>query len=169
MDNNNFEHQFKQNLQASTVQPTSPVSQPSKLPLVIIIALSAVLLVESIALTITLTNYFSIINEEPVEQPPLAVEIPGSDGYFLYDQNDELVAMNVTCASNNGAYFVFDSDKNYKEYDTSNTLASSGTYSIANSFIVTLSGDNNRKLYHDGSNLAEGDTVYSCTVNSTDK
>lgn len=169
MNNDNFEQQFKQNIQNATAHSVAPPSQPSKLPMVIIAALSIVLVVESIALTITLINYFAITSSEKISDnyQPIAVESPNTGNSYIYDQDDNIIAMSATCTNENGASFVLDTQKNFKEYSASGSLTNSGTYSMSNGFIVSLSGDSKRNLYFENTVLAEGDVIYDCKTDST--
>ena len=168
MENDNFEQQFQQNLQASMAQPVANESSSGKLPLIISIALAAVILVESIALVITLNNYFAIMNGEEDGDAITVEEEPADNGVYVYDDNYNLTAMNITCTSENGAKFVLTNTKNYQELDSSSSQIGSGTYSIINDSLIPLSGANNnqeRVLYYDGFNLADGTTLYECEEN----
>lgn len=168
MENENFEQQFQQNLQASMAQPVANNTGSGKLPLIISIALAAVVLVESIALVITLNNYFAITNgDEDVEEVAIDEE-EENNGVYIYDDDYNLTAMNITCTAENGAKFVLTNAKNYQELDSSSSQIGSGSYSITNDSLVSLSGANNnqeRVLYYDGFSLADGTTLYECEEN----
>ena len=168
MDNNSYEQEFQQNLQASMAQPMADNTSSGKLPLIISIALAAVVLVESIALLVTLNNYFSIVNGgEDTEEITVESE-EENDGTYVYDNDYNLTAMNVTCTSENGAKFVLTGSNNYQELNSDSSQIGSGSYSILNDSLVSLSGSNNnqgRVLYYDGFSLADGTTLYQCEEN----
>lgn len=77
-DNSNFEQQFRQNLQAT---PTPPRETPkhaspnSKLPLIIAIILAVIVLLETFALVITLSNYFGVFEYGSSEEETYDEEV----------------------------------------------------------------------------------------------
>lgn len=166
MDNNgNFEQQFTQNLKASApvAQPVGADTGNSKLPLIIAIVLAVVTLIESIVLIITLTNYFSFFNtngeeEEYYEEVPVDEEAY-IDNNYNYDSEFNLTAFNVTCTSNDGASYTFDLTNNYSY---SGTPSSTGTYTINDSDLISLS-NSDKVLYYNGVSVADGLTLYTCT------
>lgn len=179
MDNNSdFEQQFKQNLNATApaTAPAQPVLREStggsKLPLVIAIALAAVTLVESIVLLITLTNYFSYLND--MSEGDTAIT-PEDDSYlssiYTYDNNDHLVAMNLTCKAEDGAYYVFTTEKKFEQHNTTGAVTSSGTYTITNDSLISIpsaNGTESKTLYYDGFDVADELTIYECEENVTE-
>ena len=163
MDNNgNFEQQFTQNVKATTPAPviTPDTAGTNKLPLVIAIVLAAITLVESIALIITLSNYFALINEEP-EGYEVPVEEPSEDDTYIYDDDYNLTAMNLTCVAEDGSSYELSTDNQFKQYNGAGSLAASGPYTVTNDSLISLSGSN-KVLYFDGFDIADGLTVYSC-------
>ncbi len=166
MNNNEFTEQFKQNIKAPAVPPTSTTQQSNKLYLTAIIALSAVLIFESIALIIITINYFSSVNEydDVVEDYSITVEGSNPGELFFYDNDDNLVSVNTNCTNNEtGNYIVLSSDKSIKEYDSTNSLSNSDTYTIINDTIISLSNDTDRVLYFDDDTLYDGLVIYDCT------
>jgi len=165
MDNQNFEQQFTQNIRA-TAAPIAPVgAEGSKLPLVIAIALAAIVLVESIALIITISNYFTAVNEYFSVEEEIIPEgnEPEDNGTYVYDENTNLIALNITCATENGAKFNLTNTKKIEQYDSTGSLVGSGNYSILNDSIISITGSNSdRTLYYDGFVLADGTTLYNC-------
>lgn len=175
MDNSNsFEQQFAQNLKA-TAQPvqyynTNPSgnSGNSKLSLVIIISLAAITLVESIVLLITLRNYFSTVNNyfalsEEYSRGTTTTddeENDNVDNVYIYDDNENLTAMDVTCTTADGNSYSFTNTGTY----TGGGI--SGTYTITNDSLISLSGSS-KVLYYDGSTVADGLTIYECKENNT--
>ena len=163
MDNNgNFEQQFTQDLK--TVAP-APVKAPStgsnKVLLAVTIALIVITLVESIALVITLSNYFSIMNEgsDGIEEVSLEEE-PDANNY-TYDNDYNLLASGLTCVAEDGSSYEFTLDNKYEQYNGAGSLAASGPYTITNDSLISLSGSN-KVLYYDGFDLADGLTIYTC-------
>ena len=171
MDNNNFEQQFTQNLRAMPPQPAMPSSNSgSKLPLIIAIILAVVVLFESIVLLIALVNNSStskVAEEETYEEgEDDEYDIPSEEleEYYQYDDEDNLTAFKETCRNTDGSYYAFTTDNKYQYYDSSSSLASSGTYSIARDTVVTLNGtnDQNKILYYGTIFIADGNTFYDC-------
>lgn len=171
MDNNsNFEQQFTQNLKASaaTAPMESTNASSNKLPLAIAIALAAITLVESIALVITLNNYFSITNEEVTDYETSIEEEPIADAY-VYDDDYNLIAFDLICTTEDGSYYSFSSDKKFEQHNAIGAISNSGSYTIANDSLVSLS-NGNKVLYYDGFDIADGLTIYTCeeVVTETD-
>lgn len=169
MDNNgNFEQQFTQDLK--TVAP-APVKAPStgsnKVLLAITIALTVITLVESIALVITLSNYFSIVNGED----DAAYEIPSEEGYaneaYTYDDEYNLISVNLDCVAEDGAAYELRADNKFEQYNGAGSLAASGPYTITNDSLISLSGSN-KVLYYDGFEIADGLTIYTCKEVATE-
>lgn len=172
MDNTgNFEQQFTQNVKSAATQPVYEAklgSAPSgsKLPIVIAIALAAIVLVESIALIITLGNYFSLTNNSGTEE----IEMDNAyqeDSDYVYNDNDELTAIKLTCEAPDGSYYVFDVNNKYEEHNSTSAIANSGTYKITHDKLISLS-NGDKILYYDGFEIADGLTIYSCEGAITD-
>lgn len=168
---NNYQQQFAQSLQA-VPQPVEPTNN-SKLPLIIAAVLAAITLVESIALVISLVNQSNLSSEEEYvgDEEPIGNE--SEEGLFNLDEQNNLTSINLTCKSEDGAYFKFDNDNNYQEYNSSGQMVSSGTYSIIRDSIIPLTsnGSSNRTVYYDGIIIADGKVAYDCFGNteSTDE
>lgn len=182
MDNNDFEQQFTQNIKASIAQPSvqSPTAyEPSsthtagaitnKFPLIIAIALAAVTLVESIALIITLNNYFSYVNDDYIEEDDTEDIVTQYDNY-VYDDDYNLTAINLTCKNDDGTSYVFTTDGKYQALNSSSSLSNFGTYTITNDSLISLNNTDgtNKVLYYDGFSVADGLTIYSCEEPTTE-
>lgn len=174
MENNNFEQQFAQNLQATAAQAqpyTAAASSSSKLPLVVAIALAAVTLVESIVLIITLSNYFSIVketNEEVSEEYSLGDDYDAEANY-VYDEDYNLTAFEATCTNEDGSSFIFTKNNTFEELNSASSTVNSGTYSIINDDIIPLSSSStNKVLYYNGFMVADGTKLYNCEENTTE-
>lgn len=171
MDNNsNFEQQFKQNLKATT--PVQPVYEArlestggSKLPLVIAIALAAITLVESIALVITLNNYFSYSDDYGEDEGYVANSY--YDSVYSYNDDGDLTAMNLSCAAEDGSYYKLDTTNKYEFHNTTGAIAGTGTYAVTNDSLISLSGSD-KVLYYNGFDIADGLTIYTCEEIATE-
>lgn len=170
MDNNSFEQQFTQKVKATTVPlPTAPIpdNNSSKLPLIIAIVLALVTLIESIILIITLNNYFSITSVEGEE----AYEIPEDEALlenaYIYDDDSNLVAMSLSCTNEDGTYYNFNTDNQFEQHNANGALTTSGSYTITNDNLISLSGSN-KVLYFDGFGIADGLTIYNCEEVATE-
>lgn len=164
MDNNgNFEQQFTQNLKASAPAPTAATvsASPNKVSLVIIIALAAITLLESIVLIITLSNYFSIMNEGSDDIEEVSLEEEPDANNYTYDNDYNLLAFGLTCVAEDGSSYEFTLDNKYEQYNGAGSLAASGPYTITNDSLISLSGSN-KVLYYDGFDVADGTTIYTC-------
>lgn len=163
MDNDNFEQQFTQKVKSTMPQKRVAVADNgSKLPLIIAIALAAITLVESIVLVITLTNYFGEFGSDG-EEVVADYETSLEDAIHSYDDNGNLIALEVTCTADNGAKFALTKSKTYEQYSTSSAIIGSGSYSVVNDSLISLSGtDEGKVLYYDWASLADGLTIYDC-------
>ena len=164
MDNGNFEQQFTQNLKSMPMQSAGAGSASGKLPLIIAVALAAVLLVESIALVITLTGYISANSEEfSEEESYISDDEIADDKNYVYDADYNLTALGITCKNSNGDYYKLTTDNKYEQYGSSG-LTSSGTYSVNRDRIISLTATDgkDRVLYYDFAILADGNTIYEC-------
>ena len=177
MDNQNFEQQFTQNVRSSAVQPVGvESSSSSKLPLVISIALAAIILVESIALLITITNYSNAVNEYFSYDGDAGevVDEGGVDGTteddYVYDDNGNLTAMEINCTNESGTKIKLDKSNKLEILDSNSNVTNSGSYTILRDSVISLTGSSNdRTFYYDGLILADGTTIYDCeeTVSET--
>lgn len=174
MDNTgNFEQQFTQNVKATATQPVYEAQSVgttgnSKLLIAITIALAAIVLVESIALVLTLSNYFSYTNAESGgEENEASYEENTSNPNYSWDESYNLTAMNLTCTAEDGSYFTFDLNNKYEEHNSTSAIASLGSYAITNGSLVSLS-NSGKVLYYDGWDIADGLTIYKCEENVTE-
>ena len=162
MDNENFKQQFTQNVRSASVQPAVAVERPSSLPLIISLALAAIVLVESIALVITLTNYFSLANPNENVEEVFNEEDYVENSYF-FDDDGNLSAMELVCTSEAGNKYNFRKDNTYTKVDSGSNQTGSGTYSIIKDSVIPLDGEASGKVvYFDGFEVAEGTTLYAC-------
>ncbi len=165
MDNNNFEQQFTQNVKSTMPQPAmeTPVGS-SKLPLIIALALAAITLVESIVLIIAFVNFFGEDTSEEIINEDISVE---ENNYYQYDNDGNLVSLNLTCTAEDGAKYVLTNSKTYEHRDASGSVTNSGDYSIVNDSLVSLTSSNgNKVLYYDWVSLADELTLYDCDEDS---
>ena len=166
MDNNsNFEQQVAQSVKATTVPPTmataAATTNTNKLPLIIAIVLAVITLIESIALIITSSNYSALLNRESNEEYEAPVENDFVDEAYAYDDDYNLTALSFVCTAEDGSRYILGIDNKYEQYNGGDSLVSSGSYTISNDALISLS-DNNKVLYYDGINIADGLTVYNC-------
>ncbi len=162
MDNENFKQQFTQNIRSASVQPVAAVGAPSRLPFIIALALAAIVLVESIALLVTLTNYFSAVNNYfAVEPDDVINEEAYVDNTYVFDKDGNLSAMELICTSTAGNKYVFNKDNTFVQSDSSSNQTGSGSYSITNDSLISLN-NSDHVLYYDGFSVADGTTLYSC-------
>ena len=168
MDNNsNFEQQFTQEVKASVAQPvyeSSPAQNKSSsktLPIVAII-LAVTVLVESIVLAITLTNYFAFFSGSEDEA---ISEIALSNDTYSYNTSGDLVGINLTCTASDNFSYDLDIDGSYQYFNNSGITVNSGTYSISSNKIISLD-DSDKTLYYDGFNIIDGVTIYECAENT---
>ncbi len=163
MDNNgNFEQQFTQNLKdgTSVAQLAEPTTNNSKLPLIVAIVLGVITLLETIALIISLTNRPTTTSFEEGDEYLEEANVGDDDyaGNFNYDNELNLTSFNATCTSNDGASYSFNISN---KYNFSGSPAASGSYTITNSDLISLT-DSNKVLYYNGIYVADGLTVYMC-------
>ena len=152
---------------APTITPRSATPETSKsnikLSLIIIIVLSIALLLESIVLIVTLSNYFDLTgsnDEESLEESTVLV-----DPNYTWDEEGNLASMEVTCTADDGSRFVLGKDGKYQEYNSSSTEIDSGTYTISSDSLVSLSSTKTtgeKVLYYTGFELAYNTTIYNC-------
>lgn len=170
MDNNsNFEQQFTQNLKASapaSVTATTTASD-NKLPLIVAIVLAVITLVESIVLVITLNNYFSLVNTGEEGDYEVPIEDESVDNSYVFDENYNLIAVNLTCVADDGASYNFTTDNTFEQYNGAGSLTASGSYTITNDSLISLTGSN-KVLYYDSLDVADGLTVYTCEEAATE-
>lgn len=169
MDNNsNFEQQFTQEVKASVAQPvyeSSPAQNKSSskaLPIVAII-LAVTVLVESIVLAITLTNYFASFSGS--EEAPID-ESSSSDNTYSYDADGDLIGMSLTCTAQDGSSYALKATGSYQQLNNLGIVVNSGTYTLNNGSLISFS-DNDKVLYYDGFDIADGLNIYECTKNDT--
>ena len=175
MDNNNYEQQFQQNLQNSMVQqPGGNMQKTSKVPIIVAAVLGVVVLIETIVLVATMSNNSTIAEDEEIyDETALEEETIEEDDSYVYDDDGNLVGVNITCATENGASFALTTDNKYSQYDATSNPVGSGTYSIIESSVIPLTsanaGDPQKVLYYDGWILADGTTIYNCENEATEE
>lgn len=170
MDNNDFEQQFAKNVQQtvatqSNIQPNnnnnsasaSPLT--SKMPWIIIASLSLVVILQVIILVVVLTNFTSNNSELAEEEDVDITDTTYNDPDSVFDNDGLLTATNTTCTNGDNSY-TFTTDGEY----TSNST--SGTYTITNGNLITLDGNTSKVLYYDIVSLADGLTIYNCSVDT---
>lgn len=161
---NSFEQQFTQNLKATPIQPVeAPSSDSSKLPLVISIVLAAIVLFESIALVVALTNYFDTFSYSESEE--IVLDDDPTSSNYSFDEDDNLVAFAATCTnSDTGASFTLSKNNSYRENSSATNLTGSGSYAIKRDSIITFTDSTGEKktLFYDGYILTDGITIYDC-------
>ena len=173
---NNFEQQFTQNLQTSMAAAPSATQNNNKLQLVITIALAAIVLFESIALLIALINFPSpndnLAYENSESEQVESEEVEFVEDTFFYDENDNLVALNLKCTSDDGATMVFASDNTFKQYDQNTTMIESTNYSIHDSKLIEvlnpINSESPKVFYFDGMDVADGLKIYKCSSTEDD-
>lgn len=159
MDNNSFEQQFTQSLNAVPLQSADSGMGKSKLPVIISIVLAVIVVIESIALIFIVNNPSSGTEEDyDVDDGYIEEEEDYVDNNYAYDDNDNLIAMNASCKATDGSTITLDTSG---KYTATGPLAGSGTYTITNDSLISLSGSD-KILYYDGWSLADGLTIYSC-------
>ena len=164
MDNQSFEQQFTQNVRSSAVQPTSMESGgSSKLPLIVSAILAVIVLIESVALIIMLSNYSTANNEYFADDTTEIGSEDGTDDTFVYDEDGNITAMEITCTNENGAKITLSKSNKLEIFDANSTLIDSGDYTITYDSIISFTGSgNDRPLYYDGSFLADDTVIYDC-------
>jgi hypothetical protein len=175
MDNNSFENEFIQNVKQTTRPPAKPSIKPgageSKLPLVIALVTSFIVLIESIILVTFTVNYFNK-DQEDDDDENISVyddspESLSEEGAFTLDDSYAITAFNLTCTSEEGSKYVFKKSKAYQKSDATSTTIDSGNYAILNETAVILNSDNSSSdeesiVYYDGVYVIEGKTFYEC-------
>ena len=172
MNNNNFEQQFMQNLQATAAPAPTPVQAGgaggggSKVPLITTIVLAVVVLVESIALVLALVSLGQANSGEYYSDEEISDEgdVDGESDY-VFNDNYDLVALNVACDNQeSGNKIELTTSNGYKLSDASGSVISTGTYSLLRDSIVVVkpSSGSESTLYYDGIVLADGTTIYEC-------
>ena len=164
MDNQDFEQQFTQNVRSSVIKPVAAEgSGPSKLPIIIAVILTLIVVVESIALFATIGNY-STAAKEYLAYEEITPELDnGTESNYSYDDEYNLTAMEITCTNENGAKITLSKSNKLEIFDANSTLIDSGDYTITYDSIISFTGSgNDRPLYYDGSFLADDTVIYDC-------
>ncbi len=164
MDNQSFEQQFTQNVRSSAVQPASmEPGGSSKLPLIVSAILAVIVLIESVALIIMLSNYSTANNEYFADDTTEIGSEDGTDDTFVYDEDGNITAMEITCTNENGAKITLSKSNKLEIFDANSTPIDSGDYTITYDSIISFTGSgNDRPLYYDGSFLADDTVIYDC-------
>ena len=181
----------KQNLKTS--KPNTPVfsapaptSSPTPLPanhfnnntpkkqtnLSQIISLIAIIIViiQSIIIVVLLINNSSLTNNTATsnENASNDIEVEEDKGSvssetYIFDDNDNLIALNYKCVLDDDTYFILDKSNKISKWDAGSEVKT-GNYSIFNNNLIQTSftNDNGNVLYYDGIHLADGTTLYKC-------
>lgn len=166
MDNNqNFEQQFIQQVKNAPLPAAQPEKNHKDFPVIPTI-LGAIIILQSIALIILMTNYFSLTNSSDEEAGEIEEETEETEeeSPYVYNENNELTAMTATCTAEDGTSLVLTKSKNYEEYDASSSLTGSGTYTITRDSVFSFnkSSGKSRTLFYDGYTLTDGTVFYDC-------
>lgn len=147
-----------------------------KIPLIVAAVLGVVVVIETIFLVMAMTNNPNVATEEEEVYDETALEeetLEEDDGSYVYDEDDNLIAVEATCTAENGASFALTTDNKYSQYDATSNQVGSGTYSIIESSVIPLTsanaGDPQKVLYYDGWILADGTTIYNCEEEVTEE
>ena len=174
MDNNSFENEFIQNVKQTTPPSSMPSIKPesgeSKLPLIVALVTSFIVLIESIVLVMFTVKYFNKDQEdsdEAISSYDDSEEALSEDGAYALDDSYNIMAFNLTCTSEDGSKYVFKKAKTYQKSDATSTTTDSGNYAILNGTAVVLNSDNSpsgeeKIIYYDGIYITEGRTFYEC-------
>ena len=163
MDKDNYEQEFIQNVKNTT--RTSKTNAPktshsTKLPWIITAILAVIVVAESIVLGILLVNYFS---EEDYPTDLEIGDINTEEGVYYYDREGNLIAFVLTCTSEDGIKYSFQSNNQYQKYNDTELLTT-GTYLISENVVVNLksSTDEESKYYYDGFSIENEAESYEC-------
>ncbi|MBQ6414390.1 hypothetical protein IJI28_02100 [Candidatus Saccharibacteria bacterium] len=164
MDKDNYEQEFMQNIKNTTHANKTSVpktSHSTKLPWIITAILALIVVVESIALSFLLVNYFN--EEEDYPTDLVRGDKNTEEGVFYYDKEGYLIAFVLTCTSEEGTKYLFQSDNQYQKYNGAELLTT-GTYSISENVVVDLksSTDEETKYFYDGFSIENDTESYEC-------
>ena len=163
MDNNDFEQQFKQQLNSKPSSPNKKTIDSSRPITIVAIILAVIVLIESAVTFIVLINYFSIINsdvEESIQSEPDSLSEVYYN-YFAFNDEGDLTAVNLTCTNEDGTSYVLDFAGDYELLNSDKTVKEHGEYSITNASLFALS-NNGKVLYYNGDDIADGTRIYTC-------
>ncbi|MBR3236379.1 hypothetical protein IKF92_01730 [Candidatus Saccharibacteria bacterium] len=170
MDNQqNFEQQFMQNVKTAPKPVTPPSDKPQKnLPIVSII-LGIIVVLQSIALIIVLSNFFAMFNEsEEVEYEDETTVEEGSP--YVFDDENKLIAVATSCIADDKSTLILKKDNTFKEYDPSSSLVNSGNYHITRDSVFSFDKDTGEQtLIYDGYNLTDGTVFYNCELDTEEE
>ena len=140
-----------------------PKSSTSSATIIAIIVLALIILVESIALTITLTNYFGLFSSEIDYDTATESDYIYPGNNFNYSKDGKLISMDAKCASDDYGYILFSKDNTFQQYNNSNELIDKGSYTITNSIVISLTNNSSKRLLSfDGFRLADEEVMYDC-------
>ena len=135
------------------------------------IVLAVLVVIESIAIGFMMMNHVGLSREsdfdtEDEEESSIEEDTEEiDDTKYVFNDDGDLTAFDLTCTQENGASYIFSKDGSFSYNDASGDM-SSGSYSFVHNGIISLTGgqDNNRVLYYDGSMVADGTTIYECEI-----
>lgn len=178
MNNDSYEKAFINSIkqteqQTPSLQPKSKtVTNTPTLLLIMAITLAAIVLIESIALTIFAVNYGEVLDlyggHESENSETAANDSPealSENGDFNYDEDYNVTAFNLTCTNEDKSKYIFNKNGEYQKTDASSNPTESGTYSIINSSAIVLKNPKqteNKIVYYDGYDVIEDITFYDC-------
>lgn len=172
MNNNNFEQQFIQNIKSNA----SPVEQNAEQKhnlfaiLIVVIIFIGIQLILSIAILININSSSGYKNEEvSFNDEPSIDENEGTEG--VYDNNDCLIAMDITCASEDGVNILLTKRNTYQKLDANSTILDKGSYAITRGSVFKFADSNKDDfiLFYDGYTLTDGTTFYDCEATTIDE
>lgn len=181
MEKNSFEQEFIHNVKQTTppqvIKPQPANLNPnasaktSKLSFIAIIILAIIALVEAVALVVMAINLQAEPDEELVEDELDDYAVSNLTPYE-YDNEDNIVALNLTCESEDGNQFAFTKAKQYTK-SSGSAPEESGTYSMLKNTAIILNngaGAGEEKIvYYDGIYVIDGTTFYSCEEEINDQ
>ena len=179
MNDNTYEQEFIKNVrQAAHATPPAKTkvgdsAAGSKLPLILSIFLTFVVLVESVALIVFAVNYAEVLDlygEDVTIEYDSSKDSPedlSEDSKFNYDSEYLVTAFDLECTAEDGTKYSFTKSGSYKKTDKTSAVTDSGSYSIVNGGAVVLNGGNNTSdekniVYYDGYSIMEGLNFYTC-------
>ncbi len=166
---NNYEQEFINNLEnetnASAVVPKT--ARFSRLSIIIIVILLLVIIAEAAIIIVTPSrggqNTEAENSEDVINDSELGQDF-STDNSYIYDESDNLTALNIDCAADDGERYTFNATNAYEEYSPAATKVGSGTYKIIHDGIVVLKDANDLEqvVYFDGFDIAKGTKFFTC-------
>ena len=130
-----------------------------------------VVVIQSTIIIILLTNHSSLTNNTTTSNDDNNIEVEEGQGSvssetYIFDDNDNLIALDFKCTIDDNSYYVLDKSNNITKWDKG-SIVESGNYSIYNNNLIqtSFSNNNGNVLFYDGRYLADGITLYKCQEN----